>query len=206
MIDVHIIGSGGLAKELISYIIDEVSPRYNIVGVWGDDPFNNERYMDYYRGTIKEASENLNGAMAFVGIANPRGKRAVVEQLGDSVEWISYSHPSAVVSSMAFIGKGVVITPQVIVTSDAQIMDFVFINSGGVVGHDSVVGECTTLFPNTEVCGDCVVGKDVIIGIGAYLVPGVVLPDNTKVRAGSIVWKSPERAGTLSGNPAVLVK
>jgi sugar O-acyltransferase (sialic acid O-acetyltransferase NeuD family) len=206
MIDVHIIGSGGLAKELISYIVDEAQPRYNIVGVWGDDPFNNARYMDYYRGTVKDAAEHLNGESAFLGIASPRGKCSVVEQLATKVKWISYSHPSAIVSSMASIGKGVVITPLVIVTSDAVIKDYVFINTGGVVGHDSIVDEYTTLFPNTEVCGDCVVGKSVIIGIGANIIPGVVLPDNTKVRAGSVVWKSPERSGTLSGNPAILVK
>lgn len=205
MIDVHIIGSGGLAKEMVSYICDETNPRYNVVGVWGDEPFNNPAYMKYYRGTIDDALEQLSGEPAFLGIASPRGKRAVVEKLGAAVSWISYVHPGSVVSSMAKIGKGVVITPWVIVTSDAEISDYVFMNSGAVVGHDSFVGEYSTMFPNTEVCGDCTVGKGVVIGIGAYLVPGVSLPDNTKVRAGSIVWKSPERVGTLSGNPAELV-
>lgn len=205
---IHIIGSGGLAKEIISYIIDEKPRRYEILGVWSDEPFNNESYSIYHKGSIQDAINNIKSdENLLLCVASPKSKRIILKKIDEksAFNWINYIHPTAIVSSMSSIGKGCIITPQCIITSDAILHDFIFINTGSVVGHDSEINSFSTLFPNTEVCGDCVLGTDCVLGIGVYVVPGVKLPDGTRVRAGSVVWKSPDKAGLLSGNPAVLV-
>ena len=50
----HIIGTGGLAKELLGYIEGETDRRYGIVGCWADDEFNNSGISDFYKGTIDQ--------------------------------------------------------------------------------------------------------------------------------------------------------
>ena len=208
MIDIYIIGAGGLAKELINYIIDEKPRRYNILGVWADEKFNNPRYNLLFRGNLFEAAKQLKPADNLIlAIAKPSVKRKVRTQIDplNKFNWLTYVHYSAVVSSFADIGEGCVITPQAIVTSDARLGDFVFMNTGSAVGHDAVLGDYSTLFPNTEVCGDCTLGTDCVLGIGAFIVPGVSLAAGTRVSAGAIVWSSFEETALLSGNPAAIV-
>lgn len=205
---VHIIGTGGLGKEIIGYL-HEPGSVFEVVGAWGDEPFNNDRYAPFYRGTIADAARALGpDDKALLAVAHPRGKHAVLDALGgpDALDWQRFVHPQANLSPFATLGKGVIITPTAIVAGDATLGDFVFFNSGAATGHDTVIEKFSTLFPNSEVCGDCHVGEDSILGIGAFVVPGVVLPPRTRVSAGSLVWSSPESAGLLSGNPAVLVR
>ncbi len=208
MIAVHIIGSGGLAKEIISYIIDEKPRRFTILGVWGDDKFNNSLYDEFYRGSLEDAAKNLQtGSNVFLCVAKPRTKRDIRKRVDpmNALNWVTYVHPSAIVSSYAVIGAGCVISPQSIVTSDAKLGDFVFMNTGSVIGHDAVVDDYSTLYPNTEVCGDCKLGTDCVLGIGAFLVPGISIAAGTRVGAGSIVWSSFDAPALLVGNPAKIV-
>ena len=92
--------------------------------------------------------------------------------------------------------------PQSIVTGDAVLGDFVFMNTNATVGYDTTIGSYTTLFPNSEVCGDCEIGESCLFGIGSYVLPKVKLPEGTKVSAGAIVRKSPIDNRTLYGDPA----
>jgi len=195
-----------LAKEIIAYLIDEKESKFNIAGVWADEPFNNPRYNEFYKGDLSLARSHLaSGDALLLAIASPKSKRAILDKLGgpEAYQWVTYIHSTATVSSFSTIGRGCIITPQCIVTSDACLGDFVFMNTGSVVGHDSVIGEYSTLFPNTEVCGDCILGSDCVLGIGAFVVPGVHLQPSTRVRAGSVVWESQKESALLGGNPAI---
>ena len=73
-------------------------------------------------------------------------------------------------------------------------------------GHDARVGKWTTMFPNTEICGDCIIGENCIFGIGSYVLPGKKLANGVKVSAGSIVRHDYDQDHhcdiVLQGNPA----
>lgn len=194
-----IFGSGGLAKEIIGYLVEMYGENHGIICVVSTEPFNNPKYNKFL---IRESidSNEYPEAKYILAVADPRTKRLIVEKNSD--RWTSFIHSSAHVSPFATIGKGCVLTPQSIVAADAILGDFVFFNSNATVGHDSYIGDYTTLYPNTEVCGNCNIGKDCIFGIGSYVVPNVNLPDGTKVGAGSVVWESVSEKCTLVGNPA----
>lgn len=203
---VHLIGTGGLGKELIGYL-NAPGSLYEVVGAWGDEPFNNESFAKYYRGDLARARAELGPRdKVFLAVAHPKAKRMVLEAMGgvEALDWQTYVHPFAVLSPFARIGTGVILTPYAIVAGDAELGNFVFFNSGAATGHDTTIESMTTLFPNSEVCGDCFIGEGSILGIGAYVVPGVSLPAGTRVQAGALVWESPGRAGLLVGNPAKL--
>lgn len=194
-----IFGSGGLAKELIGYLVDMYGDNHGIQAVVSTEPFNNHKYNQF---KVQEniLKDEYPGAKFILAVADPKTKKIIVEKNED--RWTSFIHSSAHVSRFATIGKGCVLTPQSIVAADAVLGDFVFFNSNATVGHDSYIGDFTTLYPNTEICGNCNIGKNCVFGIGAYVVPNVTLVDGTKVSAGSIVWESYTEKCLLIGNPA----
>lgn len=189
-----IFGSGGMAKELIDYM----EPQYTIVCVVSTEPFNNPAYN--YPVVHKIWPGQYPEARFFMGVADPAIKRKIASENED--RWASYIHPSAYVSRRAKIGKGCVLTPQSLVVGDAVLGDFVFLNTNATVGHDTVIGSYTTLFPNSEVCGNCNLGEDCLVGIGGYVLPNVTLPSGTKASAGAVVRKSIDKPTTLYGDPA----
>lgn len=195
-----IFGSGGLAKEIIGYIVSEQGPYHGIRAVVSTEPFNNPEYNEMFN-VMEELPKGMYPNAKFIlAVANPKVKRSIVEKNED--RWTSYIHSSAHVSPFAKIGKGCVLTPQTLVVGDAVVGDFVFFNTNATIGHDSILGNYSTMFPNTEICGNCQLGDNCIMGIDSHIVPGVTLPSGTKVGAGSIVWNSVDRACLLVGNPA----
>lgn len=196
MKQVIVFGSGGLAKELIDYLEDD---GFEVLGAVSTEPFNNPRYSERFRVWDK-APEQFSSAAYVLGVSEPWIKRELVAKNAD--RWISYIHPSCTVSRYATIGKGCVLAPQAIVVGDAVLGDFIFMDTNATVGHDSVIGSFGTLFPNTEVCGNCLIGEDSIFGIGSYALPNVTLPAQTKVSAGAVVRKSVFQSCTLYGDPA----
>lgn len=194
-----IFGSGGLAKEIIGYLVEMYGNNHGILAVVSTEPFNNPKYAQFKVQTKLDPNEYPD-AKFLLAVADPKTKKIIVEKNED--RWTTFIHSSAQVNPFATIGKGCILTPQSIIAGDAILGDFVFFNTNATVGHDSYIGDYTTLYPNTEICGNCNIGKYCIFGIGSYVVPNVNLPDGTKVGAGSVVWDSVEEKCLLVGNPA----
>lgn len=190
---VVIFGSGGLAKELIGYLEMD---GHEVCGVLSRETFNNPAFDKY---PLLDAVPE--GAVCFLGVAMPQVKREIIAA-NPWIEWSTYVHRSCFISPHAKIGKGCVFAPQAIVAGDAVIEDFVFFNTNATIGHDSIVRKYSTLFPNTEVCGDCDIGEGVIFGIGSYALPKVHIASGAKVSAGAVVRKSILQAVTVYGDPA----
>lgn len=191
-----IFGSGGLAKELIGYLYG----KDEIACVVSTEPFNNFSYSRLFQVVPKLNRGEFPDAKFLLAVAQPEIKRKIVAENED--RWASYIHPTATVSPFATIGRGCVLTPQTIVVGDAVLRDFVFMNTNATIGHDAIIGAYSTMFPNTEICGNCQIGEDVIMGIGSYVIPNVSLPSGTKVSAGAVVRKSIDAPTTLYGDPA----
>jgi len=194
MRNVIIFGSGGLAKEVIGYI--EEYGDYKISCVVSTEPFNNPKYARY---PVMDHAPDIN-ADYILAVADPAVKRQIVDRNLD--KWITYIHPSAHISNFATIGRGCLFAPQSCVCGDPVIEDFVFFNTNATVGHDSIIRRYVTLFPNTEVCGNCDIGEGVIFGIGAYAIPKVKIVSGAKVSAGAVVRKSVLEPVTVYGDPA----
>lgn len=195
-----IFGAGGLAKELIGYIANSHGLN-SIQCIVSTEPFNNPIYQEKF--TVKSSIEpgEYPDASFLLAVADPNIKKQIVET--NENRWSTYIHPSCEISPFAKIGKGCVLAPQCIVVGDAIIEDFNFMNTNATVGHDSIVGKWSTMFPNTEICGDCIIGESCIFGIGAYVLPKQTLAANMKVSAGAVVRKSFDQATTLYGDPAM---
>lgn len=185
-----VFGSGGMAKEVIGYL---ESDGHFVDYVVSTELFNNMLFTN-------EVIPRYVGGKAILAVSDPALKRKIVAAHPDA-DWVTYAHSTAFVSRYADIGRGCVFAPHSLVCGDPIIGEFCFFNTNATIGHDSILGAYSTLFPNTEICGDCDIGEGVIMGIGAYVIPGITLPAGTKVSAGAIARESVDEPCTIYGDP-----
>lgn len=205
----HIIGTGGLAKELIGYIEAEGDRRYSIVGCWADDVFNNPKFSNFYKGTVGELKNQYKqDEFIIVAVANNRIRKSIIEDdlRGLDFAFESYIHPSCEINPFCEIGVGCLLAPQVILAGDCKVGDHTFLNTECVIGHDSVVSDYSCLFPKVEICGDCFIEASCTFGIGSLVLPGVRMKEGSKLDAMSVLRESIGKSAMLVGNPAKAVK
>lgn len=205
----NIIGSGGIAKELIAYIENEEKERYEIRGVWSSDIFNNEKYQKYFKGNVDDFKKNyIKDEVVIIAIADNNIRKKIVEKdlKNLDIKYTSYVHPSCEISKYASIGIGCIFGPGCIICADANIQDFNFFNTHCTVGHDTKVGSYNCFFPKVEICGSCEVSSNCVFGINSILFPKVKMHPNSKLDAGAILRRSTKSEGLYYGNPARLIK
>ena len=150
----HIIGAGGLAKEIISYIIGEENKRYQIIGCWSENQFNNDKYAQFYSGNFDKFKKEYNcEEYVLMAVANSKIRRKIIEEtlVNLDINYENYIHPSCNVSTFSVIGKGCILAPQTIICADAVLKDYNFLNTECVVGHDTTLADYCTLFPKVEI-------------------------------------------------------
>lgn len=148
----------------------------------------------------------LPGDLFLVALGAPAKKRRVVELLQTrGARFASLRHPTATVVRTASIGEGVILCPYAMALADTRIDRFATLNNYSGLGHDAVCGEFTTLSSQVDVMGYARIGKDVMIGSGARLLPKVTVGDGATVGAGSIVVRSVKPNMTVFAPPAKLL-
>jgi sugar O-acyltransferase (sialic acid O-acetyltransferase NeuD family) len=202
MIDVHIVGSGGLARELFTWL--KGSRELNPIAFISDDTtsLDNYEYPLSITSTIKDYSpiENVKLIMA---IMEPVGKKKVAEMLIEKGgEFVTFIHPSAIIGHNVKVGEGCVITPNCIITADVTLGKFNFLNTSTTIGHDVVLGEYSSLNGKVEVSGWCNIGNEVLIGSRVVILPKKKISNNVVVGAGSVVIGNINKPITVFGNPA----
>ena len=78
----------------------------------------------------------------------------------------------------------------------------VIVNHGAVVDHDCVVGEFSHIAPHAALGGAVQVGRHVLVGGGATVLPGLRIADDVVIGAGAVVCDDLLHAGVYAGVPA----
>ena len=118
----------------------------------------------------------------------------------------SYIHPSCNISSFSKIGLGSILAPQSIICADAILKDHNFLNTECVIGHDTIIEKFCTIFPKTEICGDCYIEEGCTFGIGSIVTPGVTMKSDSKLDAMSVLRQNFNQSAMFVGNPAKPVR
>jgi len=191
-----VFGSGGFAKEVISYI---ESDNHEVVAVVSTQPFNCSSYNKYK--IYEKLEEGMFPQATFImGVGDINIKKIFVSQ--NENRWGNFIHSSCHVSPHAKLGVGMVMCPYSSILGDAVVGDFVTFNVYSCVTHDNVIGNYITFSPYCGTMGNCEIGDECFFGTAAYCIPKVKLGNNIKVSAGSIVRHSYDNECVLLGNPA----
>ena len=197
-------GAGGAGREFV----DAFSNSYS---------WKVEGYID----DTKQAGEIINGIKVLGGrdylwsykghiamcvVENPAIKRKLVEDIKASCPDVTFPvvlNENSHISRFIEWGEGCIVSlPLNHITVNLKIGDFVWINSGNLIGHDVQIGEYSTIYSGINIGGHAHIGTDCVIGSGAILRPGVTIGDGVTVGAGAVVVKDVPGGVVVMGNPA----
>lgn len=151
---------------------------------------------------LRPADSVLTAAAAVhVAIGNAGAREREVAALRAGV-LASVIHPQASVSPHASVSAGCFVAAQAVVAPLASLGRSVILNHGAVVDHDASVGEFSHIAPHAALGGGVQIGRRVLIGSGARVLPGLRIADDVVVGAGAVVCDHLEEAGVYAGVPA----
>ncbi|WP_252259376.1 acetyltransferase [Erythrobacter aurantius] len=115
--------------------------------------------------------------------------------------------PNAMILDNVELGKGAVLCPFSMVTSDTRIGELFQANIYAYIAHDCVVGDRVTLAPGAKVNGNVHIADDVYIGTGAVIRPGkpgepLIIGAGAVIGMGAVVTRNVPEGATVVGNPA----
>lgn len=201
-----IVGAGGLGREIHSWAEDIVD-------------FGNDWYLGGFLDEDKNALQSFDVDLPILGspdkyqptnrdvftcaIGDPKSRLRVSRSLRDrGAQFVDLIHPSAVIGKRVRFGTGFVACPQVCVTCDVTLGDFVLLNVSASVGHDAVLGDGCTLSGHCDVTGNAQLGEGVTMGSHSCVLPGVKVGDYARIGGGSVVLRKVPAYTTVLGIPA----
>jgi len=210
MKDLYVYGAGGMGREIFELTgkINEREQRWNIRGYIDDGKTGLTEEGDLIFGGI-DYLEGLSEVVdVVIGIADTKIKRRIVERLvrHHHISFPTIVHPDANISKNCTIKNGCIVTYGCTIATKAILNEFVFINTGSAVGHDTLVGKYTTIMPAVNISGCCRVGEEVLFGTKATVIPGKKISDRAVIGAGAIVFRDVPEAVTILGNPGKVFK
>ncbi len=139
-------------------------------------------------------------------IGDPGTRRSIVDRFGASgVRFHTYVDPRAVLSEGVRVGLGSIVCPGSVLSSRVVVGEQVHINFNCAVGHDTTLGDFTTLSPAVNVMGEVPVGRQAFFGGSAVVLPRLSVGAEAVVGAGAVVTASVPEGVTVVGNPARVV-
>lgn len=198
-----IVGSGGLGREIYSWLTHSESP-YEPIGFISDDLNSLDDY-DYPVPIVQTILdyEPVESVTLIMGIMDPKGKKSVyLSLLKKGAVFETFVHPTAIVGENVTLGTGTVISPMCILTCDILVGDCVFFNTSSTLGHDGKVGDYSSINGKVEISGWVNIGREVLVGSRALILPKKKINDNAIIGAGSVVVGNVKSGVTVFGNPA----
>lgn len=207
--NLYIIGAGDLGRMLEAWLglLPDFDKNWEIKGYLDQDSNALRNYpSDYAIVGDPLTFKFLPDDYALMCVSNPGSKQKLAEYLEHRVKFFSYVAPNTIMGKYMTIGTGVIICPNTCFVSNTYIGDFVFINTGTNIGHDSIIGAYTSIMSNVDLGGRVKLGERVYIGTNATVIPDKTVVNDIVIGAGSIVIQDLKKPGTYFGNPARFLK
>lgn len=200
-----IVGAGGFGRGVYRWIT--TSPNFllrNSVSevVFLGDKANLELLPGRLLSNIEDYIPEQNDRV-LCAVAAPAIRSHLVNQMvSRGVRFGTFVDDRVVVAGTSTIGEGSIICPGTVLGADVILGKHVHVNFNCSVGHDSVVGDFSTLSPAVNIMGEVRVGEGVFIGGSAVILPRTSLGEHAVVGAGAVVLSGADPHVTMVGNPA----
>ena len=199
-----IVGAGGLARMVYSWLDDLSTPSFQAFGFISDNVhlLEGSNYPLPVISTIQEYQPEDDHVL-IMAIADPTAKLAIghtIEERGG--KFINFIHPTVIIGKNVELGQGCIISPRAVLTCDIRIGNFCMLNIGSTIGHDVIIGQGCTINSHCDVTGGVTLGDGVFMGSHAVITPKVKIGDFARIGAGSVVVKSVKPESAIFGVPA----
>lgn len=207
-----IVGAGDFGRE-VSFVVERLNRQgadWNLLGyvddneeTWGTmaDGYPVLGPVDYLRDM-----ERPLWTVCSIGTGHIRAK--VMERV---LSWPGISaatlvDPSVIVGRGVQIGEGSVVCPGTVLAIDASLGAHTIVNLNCTIGHDTVLEDCCTVHPGSNLSGKVHVGRSTDIGTGTKIIQGLSVAPGSILGAGAVVVRDIREPGTYVGVPAISKK
>ena len=191
MRDILIIGAGGIGRETAWIIeeINEVKPTWNLLGYIDENSEMHGKELNGYKvlGGLEVLEKLEEKPYVVVAIANCSVKKSIVTKLGEKYNFATIIYPTVKVSKFIQIGQGTIIYPGVTLTVNTKIGNHVLISGNCGIGHDTVIGDYSSLLWGSNFSGYDTVGESCFIGLGTKVIQGINISKENNISAGITV-------------------
>lgn len=191
MKDIVIIGAGGIGREVAWIIeeINEVNPTWNIVGFVDDNIEMHNKELNGYKvlGGLDVLDKLESKPEVIVAIANCKVKKDIVAKLNNKFDFATIIYPTVRISKYIEIGQGTIIYPGVILTVNTKIGNHVVISGNCGIGHDTVIGDFSSVLWGSCFSGFDIVGQECFVGVGTKVAQGVSIANGRRISTGGII-------------------
>ena len=199
---IAIIGKGGFAKELTTYINDCDIPFKKPL-----EYFTTVENDDSGAKPVQELIDNISNYLVYIGIGNGQVRKHIVEDiLPINTNYGTMVHPTAYLGSNIQVGEGSVICPNCVITTDIKIGKHVHLNIQTSVGHDSILKDYVTTAPKVSISGNNHVGECTYFGTSCSTKEKITIKKDVILGLNSAVLKNINESGTYVGTPCKKIK
>jgi len=211
-----IFGASGFAKEVewLIFELNKINAVQIVVSnfVVTDNEFVNEEKVNniavisesiYYEKYHKAENHNC-----IIAVGSPGIRKKIYSKIKDGKTFFpNIIHPSVTFDERyTKFGQGNIICAGVLMTTNIVVEDFVHINLGTTVGHDTNIGSFTTVSPGVNISGNVSLESNCFLGTGAAVLENIKIISESIIGAGGVVTKSIQDSGTYVGIPAKKIK
>lgn len=179
-----LVGAGGFARETAAAAA--VCPEWTVLGFCDDDLARSGTAVDGLPvlGPAELVHDRPDAAVVLC-TGSPRNfasRAALAARLALPADrYGTVVHPAAAVAPGTMLGPGTVLLAGVVVTSPQRVGAHVAVMPQVVLTHDDEVGDFVTLASRVAL------GGGVVVGPGAYLGAGVLVREGLRIGAGALV-------------------
>lgn len=207
MKDIVILGTGGVSIIRLIEEINDVKPKFNIVGFLEKDETLIGSVVKGYPIIGNDdllLTECKNCGVVNNIIATTKLHRKVSERLRNFyniTDFPNIVHPSVDLKYVK-IGEGNIIYNNVLFDSDVTLGDFNIVYPGTGIGHETVIGNYNLAALNTTIGARCVIGNENVFANASVLSLGLKVGNNNILSVGAVAIEDIIDNQYLLGNPA----
>ena len=188
---VVLVGGGGFCRELYFWVADcHGAGRLPAIGGYLDDYGPSLQSLDYPDMPWLGRPEDYvpqTGDLFLLAVGSPAVKRVLHGKLAArGARFTQLIHPDTRRLRTARLGEGVILCPQTAVGPDTVVERFVTFNASSGAGHDARIGEFSTISSLVDVTGHVRIGRDVMVGDSAVLLPKTRIGDGAVIGGGAV--------------------
>ncbi len=176
-----LLGGGGFSLELQSFMKED---GHEVIGYYAIEESPDLKGILPWLGDIDKVDPDSLDREAdyIVAVRLLKYRRKMIDFIRkNKLKAGSFIHSEAYRSPAVSLGEGAVIFPRAMMSGNAKVGDFLFIDSLSIISHGDVIGENVVLGPAVTICGDCTVGDNVTFGVNSAVLPGTVIGSNTEI-------------------------
>jgi sugar O-acyltransferase (sialic acid O-acetyltransferase NeuD family) len=199
------VGAGGLARETLAAV--RAGGEWEPVGMLDDDPARHGSDVDgvpVLGGTdTVHTRPEVSVVLCVANARNPGGRAKVAARLGlPEARYATVVHPAASLAHGVRVGAGSVLLAGCVVTAPQAIGRHVVAMPQVLLTHDDEVGDFVTLAGQAGLAGGVRVGTGAYIGAGAKVREGVTIGAGAVVGMGAVVLTDVPAGEVWAGSPA----